>query len=106
MLAMLMFVAAQAEGETLVPSFFTGETLYAICSRPNRGQCSMYVAGVLDGLFYARAHGEGDPLCPSPMTNRDAAELVTRYLEDHPELRPLAGSRLVRLALADRLDCD
>jgi hypothetical protein len=106
MLPMILFLSAQAGAQPapLIPTFFTGEALYDICRRPNGGQCSMYVAGVLDGLFYARSRG-GEPLCPSPMTNREAAELVVSYLETHRHLRRHAASVSVREALAERLDC-
>jgi hypothetical protein len=107
MLPMLLFLSAQAGAQPapLIPTFFTGETLYDICRRPNGGQCSMYVAGVLDGMFYARSRG-GQPLCPSPMTNREAADIVLTYLEANRALRRHAASVSVRDALAERLDCD
>jgi len=107
MLAMLMMISAQAGAEPpapMIPTFFTGEALYEICRRPNAGQCSMYVAGVLDGLFYARSR-DGEPLCPAPMTNREAADLVVRYLAANAGVRRHAASVGVREALADRLEC-
>jgi hypothetical protein len=96
-------VAAEAP---MIPAFFTGESLHRICSRPNGGQCSMYVAGVLDGIFYARPRRADPYLCPAPINNREAAEIVTRYLERHPDMRSRAASVIVRQALSQRLDCD
>lgn len=88
----------------MIPSFFTGDALYEICRRPNAGQCSMYVAGVLDGMFYMRSR-DGDQFCPSPMNNQEAAQVVLQFLESNPEKRARAASVVVREALATRLDC-
>lgn len=108
MIPFLLFASAQAAAEApavpLIPSFFTAEALYEICRRPNGGQCSMYVAGALDGMFYARSRG-GPPLCPERMNNREAADRVLDYLENNPELRDRAAAVAVRQALAPLLDC-
>jgi hypothetical protein len=106
--ALLLLFGIQAAGQPpppLIPAFFTGQTLYEICSRPNGGQCSMYVAGVLDGLFYAGSRDAEPLLCPAPLNNRQAAELVTEYLENHPDMLPRAAALGVRQALAERLEC-
>ena len=103
---LIMFGMQAAAPPPLIPAFFTGESLYRICNRPNGGQCSMYVAGVLDGLFYARSRGGPPTLCPAPINNRQAAEIVTDYLERHPDMLPRAAALGVRQALADRLDCE
>ena len=104
--ALLLLFGAQAAAQPpLIPAFFTGEKLYRICSRPNGGQCSMYVAGVLDGLFYARSRGGPPTVCPAPINNRQAAEIVTQYLERHPDMQSRAAALGVRQALADRLEC-
>ena len=102
----LLLVAAQASAEPpLIPAFFTGESLYEICTRPNAGQCSMYVAGVVDGLFYANSEHGGPSLCRGPLDNREAADLVVRYLEANPGVRSAAAAVGVRQALAERLNC-
>ncbi|WP_129791341.1 Rap1a/Tai family immunity protein [Sphingosinicella sp. CPCC 101087] len=104
--ALLLLFGIQAAGQPpLIPAFFTGQSLYEICSRPNGGQCSMYVAGVLDGLFYAGSRDAEPLLCPAPLNNRQAAELVTDYLESHPDMLPRAAALGVRQALAERLEC-
>ena len=105
--ALLLLFSAQAASQApMIPAFFTGESLYRICNRPNGGQCSMYVAGVLDGLFYARSRGAPPTLCPAPINNREAAEIVTDYLQRHPDMLPRAAALGVRQALAERLSCD
>ena len=104
--ALLLMLGAQAAAQPpLIPAFFTGESLYRICNRPNGGQCSMYVAGVLDGLFYAQSRGGPPTVCPAPINNRQAAEIVTDYLERHPDMLTRAAALGVRQALAERLDC-
>lgn len=105
--ALLLATAMQAQAAPpMIPAFFTGESLHQICRRPNSGQCSMYVAGVLDGLFYARSRGGGPALCSRPITNQEAAAVVTDFLGRNPEMRPHAAAVGVREALAERLDCD
>lgn len=102
-----LLLAVQAEPQPpLIPAFFTGATLHEICSRPNAGQCSMYVAGVLDGLFYARSRDGSPDFCPAPMNNQEAADLVTTFLAERRDMHPRAAALVVREALADRLSCE
>jgi hypothetical protein len=105
-LVLPLLLSSQAAAPPLIPSFFTGASLYDICRRPNAGQCSMYVAGVLDGIFFASSQG-GDPkLCPARITNRAAAEIATRYLEENPGMRERAAAVGVTQALATSLSCE
>jgi len=110
MFPLLLLLAAQARppasGAPLIPAFFTGQRLYEICSESQGGLCSMYVAGVLDGLFYAGSRSSQPILCRAPINNREAAELVTRYLEQNPQIRSRAAAVGVERALTDRLRCD
>jgi hypothetical protein len=108
MLATLLLLALQNQTEPeapLIPAFFTGQALYDICNRPNSGQCSMYVAGVLDGLFYAGSKEGGQSLCASRINNREAADIVTRYLTQNPQMRARAAAVGVEQALSTRLQC-
>lgn len=105
--AVLLLLAAQASAPPpLIPAFFNGERLYEICSRPNAGQCSMYVAGVLDGLFYARSRGGMPVLCPTEMNNQEATQIVVDYLAEQPQRQARAAAFVVRQALTDQLSCD
>ncbi len=111
MFPMLLLAAAQAQAPApsnlpLIPAFFTGQRLYDICSQSQGGLCSMYVAGVLDGLFYAQSKRNQPSLCRWPINNREAAALVTRYLEQNPDIRARAAAVGVERALSDRLRCD
>jgi hypothetical protein len=65
----------------------------------------MYVAGVLDGLFFAK-FSDAPPLCRAKLTNREAAEIVTRFLKENPAAHSAAASAAVRTALAGPLGCD
>jgi hypothetical protein len=89
----------------MVPAFFTGDALYGFCTKPNQSECLMYVAGALDGLFYVRFSDGSVRLCPSRMTNAEAATLVVDYLEKNPEARRRAGAAVIRTALAPKIEC-
>lgn len=101
----LSAAAVQPTKPPLIPSFFTGGALYEICRKPNPGHCSMYVAGVLDGLFYADAERGSQRLCRAALNNVEAAALVTRRLEEDPEIRARAAAVAVEIALEERLPC-
>lgn len=94
-----------AAGTRDIPAFFSGNQLFEICSNPNYGQCSMYVAGVIDGIFLADGEGGRQSLCRSEITNQGAAELVVNRLAGDTELRSLSAAAAVRAAVADRLSC-
>jgi len=94
-----------AERTREIPAFFSGNQLFEICSNPNYGQCSMYVAGVIDGIFLADGEGGKQSLCRGEITNQGAAELVLHKLSDDEALRSLSAAAAVRAAIADRLSC-
>lgn len=106
LLAIFATAAAQDEAPPTIPAFFTGERLFEICSRPNAGQCSMYVAGVVDGVFHVETRDPARTLCAGRMNNRDAARIVTDYLRDHPEIREHAAAVAVELALRPKIGCE
>ena len=94
-----------AQGTRDIPAFFSGNQLFEICSNPNYGQCSMYVAGVIDGIFFADGEGGRQSLCRGEINNQAAAELVLHRLSDDEALRALLAAAAVRAAIADRLSC-
>lgn len=106
LIGLMLAAAAPAVEAPLIPAFFTGERLYSICTRPNHGTCSMYVAGVLDGIFLTRSKLGAAALCPAKINNREAGAIVLDYLENHPDLREHAAAVVVRKAMAEKLDCD
>jgi hypothetical protein len=102
----LAMASSQAADPPLIPSFFTGEALHDICrQQSSAGQCSMYVAGVLDGIFLSDAETGRATICPAKLTNQDAAGEVVRFLTDNPGERHKAASVIVRRALEPRLQC-
>lgn len=105
--AAIMPVSASeaVEGTRDIPAFFSGDRLFEICSQPNYGQCSMYVAGVIDGMFYADSEGGSQAICRTEITNQAAAELVLNRLSGDAELRSLSAAAAVHAAIADRLSC-
>lgn len=76
-----------------------------ICIGPDPGQCSMYVAGVADGIFHSETGGPRT-LCSGDLNNRDARKVVTDYLLEHPEIRGHAAATVVELALKPLIGCD
>lgn len=95
---------AASDDPPVIPAFFTGDRLLEICTQQNVGLCSMYVAGVTDGIFHAET-GEQRTLCRGDLTNRDARRIVTDYLRDHPEVREHAAAVAVQLALKPMIGC-
>jgi hypothetical protein len=96
----------QSASPSQIPAFFTGQAILEICGRENWGQCSMYVSGVIDGLFLAKNRPGEATLCRAKLTNREAADRVTEYLKANPDMQPVAASVSVKAALADLLPCE
>jgi hypothetical protein len=108
-------------------AFFSGNELYASCtSARDRAECIGYVEGVLDtadfeGLFYrgrSNLHSfEGhsfdgrrqyyvDEWCqPIGVTSQQAADVVTIFLRDNPQIRHDRGSSLVAQAMKKAWPC-
>ena len=105
LLMLFAFTAAQASSGPVIPAFFTGERLYGICTGDDPGQCWMYVAGVLDGVFEAESAAGTRSICPARLTNREAAERVTIFLRENSEFRSRAAAVGVKAALQSNLEC-
>ena len=99
-----MLAAAEEPERPHIPAFFTGERLLEICTQQTAGFCSMYVAGVADGIFHSET-GEQRSLCRGDLTNRDARKIVTDYLRDNPDMRPFAAAVAVQKALEPVIGC-
>lgn len=104
-LGLLALAAADGAEAPLIPAFFTGARLLDICMGPDPGQCSMYVAGVADGIFHSET-GKRRTLCSGDLNNRDARKIVTDYLFEHPAVREHAAAVAVELALKPLIGCD
>jgi hypothetical protein len=100
-----LFAAAAVQPEDkVIPAFFTGERFLEICSESDAGQCWMYVAGVLDGIFHAESSHETQSICGGKRL-RKAAEIVVQFLRERPELQRKAAAVIVEMALRSRLPC-
>lgn len=64
-------------------------------------KCMYYVEGVID----ANVLGGRDVCFPEDFTYRQAALIVKKYLEDHPEKLQLRASLLVKEALKKAIRC-
>lgn len=104
LLSILALATAQESEPPLIPAFFTGERLLEICTGPDVGLCSMYVAGVADGVFHAET-GEQRTLCSGELNNREARKVVTEYLRDNPDVRKHAAAVAVEFALKPLIGC-
>lgn len=105
-LALAGLVMAQTTSPVpLIPSFFTAQALFDICSRPNAGQCSMYITGTVDGMFLLEAARGRESFCLPQMTNREAADAVVEYLDGNPEVRRKAASAAIYEALTESFPC-
>lgn len=104
----LAVAAAQPESSEApqIPAFFTAGALLEICREsPPRWRCSMYVAGVIDGIFLSETEARQTTLCRAPLTNRRAGIMVRDFLLAHPEYHPLSAATAVRAAMRERLGC-
>jgi len=79
----------------------TGNMLYVDCSTSmGRTACINYVIGVTDALSLLGA------ICtPEHSTARQAIDVVVKYLQAHPEQRPLSAAMQVRGALQEAFPC-
>lgn len=96
---------APAPEPPLIPTFFTGERLYELCRQSQPGFCSMYVVGVLDGIFLSDQQNGRRTTCPTSLTNREAARIVTDYLGRNAAIRPRAASVGITRAMVERFPC-
>ncbi|MGH6956672.1 MAG: Rap1a/Tai family immunity protein [Caulobacteraceae bacterium] len=94
--------------------FFTGQMLYQRCSsKPadsdyaeRQARCFGYVIGVSDAEQAAQGAGGRERVClPSTAAAPQLQGTVERYLEEHPDKRPLAAQDLVIEALAAQYPC-
>jgi len=104
--------AAPAFGADL--EFFTGDALYAQCSaKPGdadfaakQARCAGYVLGVSDAQQAAQGAGGAGRVCiPSSAGSPALTDTVAKFLDAHPDKRPLAAQDLVLEALSAQFPC-
>lgn len=106
-------VAQEPQGSA--SGLFAGHDLYELATSNDNMESLLfvyYVAGVLEasGLFRAVEAGRYPnpviPVCqPTGSNSMQAADIVKKYLLDHPEKRHIAAVVLVVLALQDGFPC-
>jgi hypothetical protein len=108
---LLLGAAALAATLPAHAGFDTGNRLFEDCSAENyfnRGYCGGYVTGIVDMLEALSARGviPKNTLCiPEGVTKGQLADVVKKYLGEHPERRHLDAGGLVPEALTASFPC-
>jgi hypothetical protein len=92
------------DGGALVMSFFTGNSILALCQGANPEFCMGYVTGIADALSNGPV-GDWRACCPANVANGQVRDIAVRYLVAHPETRHLVAGSLVAHALAEAFPC-
>ena len=98
--------SAEAETNPANPrAYLTGDDLFDWCRASSHDGCWGYVSGIVDAMSIADA-GLGRRACiPNSVRISQAADVVTRFLLDHPEHRHFGAAGLVVHILADAFPC-
>lgn len=111
----LLFMTARADGIYVTtkpqqgdqplwinsPVFYNGNELYELCGK-NIPFCNGYISGVADVL----ASQSGNSMClPKGVVIKQVADVVMKYLTDHPESRHYNANSEIFLALSIAFPC-
>jgi hypothetical protein len=82
----------------------SGNQLLSVCesaAASDHSACTAYVAGVVDLLEQLAFRDDVKcwPAIPQQVTVQQMADIVLKYLKDHPEHRHYSGASNVRLAI-------
>ena len=95
----LMMLAATS------PYFMTGNQLYQHCTA-NDEVCAGYIEGIVDGSGIIQEAFNQRAIClPDNANVRQIADVVIKYLRDHPESRAQSAGALSVIALTDAFGC-
>ena len=105
-LVYLMLVSVASAGQdSISSSFYTGNTLYALCqgeSEADKTGCMMYVAGIYD----ANSWIEKKQTCtPESVTLNQIVDVAKKGLSDNPADRHLGAASLVGYYLGIAFPC-
>ena len=92
----------------MVGVFYTGSQLWSRCSDKgdlNFGLCRGYVMGIADAMMSGSGLLGRRACLAEGVTGGQAQDVVTRFLEQNPELRNYAAADLATEALADAFPC-
>jgi hypothetical protein len=86
---------------------FTGDELKALCDA-GKAACDAYILGVADGINLEQAWWDAPRIyCfPEHVTFGQAAAVVKKYLQDHPEYVRRQAAELVALSLSYTFPCE
>jgi hypothetical protein len=106
LLALYVLLLASAAEAEKVRDFLDGNILWGLCSSPTDSEggvaCRVYVAGVADTFAVYAPH----KFClPANATEIQIADVVTKYLRDHPESRQYTAESEVEAALSVAFPC-
>ena len=89
--------------ESSIVSFESGNSLLSACEDPNQApRCGGYVAGAADVL----AEQNTSKICrPVEVSIQQLADVVKKYLTDHPETRHYAATVQIFAALRAAFPC-
>ncbi|WP_414625745.1 Rap1a/Tai family immunity protein [Aeromonas jandaei] len=103
-ISFLALIALTTDGHA---GYFDGNKLYELCSSEkgdelyymNASECRAYVTGVADTL-------DGFSFCiPNQVTRGQNADIVTKFLSEHPEDRHRDGHAITAQALSLAFPC-
>ena len=108
LVAALLFVVGATRADTVEAHFFyDGNQLWDSCkSNPPDIACQSYVAGVADAMVLSDGWVGGWRACFGAHTTRGKiTDVVSEWLQSHPEERAYGAPALVVEALADAFPC-
>ena len=99
--------SAEAQPNPANPrAYLTGDDLFDWCRASSHDGCWGYVSGIVDAMSIVAGAGLGRRACiPDSVRISRVADIVTRFLLDHPEQRHFGAAGLVVRALADAFPC-
>ncbi len=85
---------------------FTGKDLKALCDA-GKAACDAYILGVADGINLEQAWWDAPKIyCfPEHVKYGQAAAVVKKYLQDHPEYLRRHAAELIALSLSYAFSC-
>ena len=98
-LFVFLFMSAASVGARAAVVFDTGNGLLSVCDKDYS-----YCLGASAG-YYDMLQSMGETCAGIPVTNRQAADIVVKFLRDHPADRHLSAVSLARVALMDAFPC-
>jgi hypothetical protein len=95
--------ASPGFSQNTVTSYVNGNKLYDDCSAQDANKlfCFGYVAAVSDALWSGGCHGG----IPHGVPVSRAADVILKFLRDHPEYRHLTAFSLSKVALEQAFPC-